>query len=78
MQIGPGVEVSMRNRMIESQLEVSNRMLQSAAASRQVKYGSLAKLRASLGTRVASFGQQLAGTQRGSRAGDSAAAMRVG
>ena len=78
MQIGPGVEVSMRNAMIESQREVSNRTLRSAAATRQVKPGSLAGFRASIGTRLASFGQQLAGEECGSRTGESTAAVCVG
>jgi len=78
VQIGPGVELSMRNRMIEMQREVSNSTLRSAAATRQVKSGSLSGFRASIGTRLGSFGQQLAGVECGSRTGESTAAACVG
>lgn len=70
MQFGPGVEVSMRNRMSEMQHEVSNRTLRSAAATRQAKSGTLTGLRSYFGTRFATVGQRLAGSSNGSVAGE--------
>ena len=68
MQMGPGIEMSMRNRMIEMQREVSNRTLRSAAATRQAKPGSLAGLRAGIGTRRSvDAGEQLASIECDSR-----------
>lgn len=78
MQMGPGVEMSMRNRIVEMQHEVSNRTLRSAAATRQSKSGSLAGLRVAIGTRLASFGQQLASVERGSTTVESTTATSVG
>jgi hypothetical protein len=68
----------MRHRMIEMQREVSNSTLRSAAATRQAKSGSLAGFRASIGIRLSSLGQQLAGAERGSRTGESITAVSAG
>jgi hypothetical protein len=78
VQTGPGIEVSMRNRMIEMQREVSNRTLRSAAATRQAKSGSLAGLRAFIGTRLSLAGQQLANPTSGSMAGESPTVICAG
>ncbi len=78
MQYGPGVEVSMRNNMIEMQREVSNRTLRSAAATRQAKSGSLAGLRGYVGNRLMVAGKQLAGPNRDTLAGKSTAVICAG
>ena len=78
MQIGPGIEISMRNRMMEMQREVSNSTLRSAAATRQAKPGSLTGFRAFIGTRLSLAGQQLAGPKCGSLAGESATVICAG
>ena len=78
MQIGPGIEISMRNAMIESQREVSNRTLRSAAAARQPKSGSLTGLRAAIGIRLSALGNQLAEPKCGSTAGESSTVMCAG
>ena len=78
MQIGPGIEISMRNRMMEMQREVSNSTLRSAAATRQAKPGSLSGLRAFIGTRLSLAGQQLANPKCGSLAGESATVICAG
>jgi hypothetical protein len=78
MHIGPGVELSMRNAMIESQREVSNRMLRSAAATRQAKSGTFSGLRSFFGTRLSAAGKQLASPKCGSMAGESSAVICAG
>ena len=78
MQIGPGIEVSMRNQMMDKQREVSNRTLRSAAATHQAKSGSLSGLRGFIGARLSAFGQQLAGPERGSMAAESTAVNCAG
>lgn len=50
--------------MIESQLDVSNRMLRSAAATRQAKPGMFSSLRKWIGSAVHDAGIQLASIER--------------
>ena len=63
MQIGPGIEVSMRSNMMESQRVVSNRMLRSAAATRRAKPGLVSSLRAWTGSALHLAGASLAGRE---------------
>ena len=60
MQMGPGVEVSMRAKMVETEILVSNRMLRSAAATRQAKPGVISSLRTFTGTVLQNAGALLA------------------
>ncbi len=78
MQMGPGVEISMRNAMIESQREVSNRTLRSAAAARQAKPSIFSVFRAFFGNRLSMAGQRLASPECGSLAGESTAVICAG
>jgi hypothetical protein len=64
MQIGPGIEISMRSNMMESQRVVSNRMLRSAAATHRAKPGMLSTLRAKTGSVFHVAGASLAGRER--------------
>ena len=63
MQIGPGIEISMRSNMMNSQLLVSNRTLRSAAATRGAKPGILSSLRAWTGSALHLAGASLAGRE---------------
>jgi hypothetical protein len=63
VQIGPGIEVSMRSNMMNSQLDVSNRTLRSAAATRGAKPGILSSLRAWTGSALHLAGASLAGRE---------------
>jgi hypothetical protein len=78
VQIGPGVEISMRNRMMETQLEVSNRTLRSAAAARHERTSPLAGFRSWIGSRLTSAGTQLAGPECGPAVGETATVMCAG
>lgn len=78
MQLGPGVELSMRAKMSETQREVSNRTLRSAAATRQAKSSTFSGLRAFFGTRLSAAGQRLAEPNCGSMAGESSAVICAG
>ena len=60
MQIGPGIEISMRSNMMNSQLLVSNRTLRSAAATRGAKPGLVSSLRAWTGSVLLTAGASLA------------------
>ena len=71
MQIGPGIEIAMRNQMMEKQREVSNRTLRSAVATRQAKPSIFSGLRGFFGTRLSSMGKQLAEVECGSMVGES-------
>ena len=78
MQIGPGVEVTMRSRMMEAQLEVSNRTLRSAAAARQANPGRLTGFRSWVGSRLSLSGRQLAGRECDPAVGETAPVMCAG
>jgi hypothetical protein len=75
VQMGPGVEISMRSKMIESQLIVSNRMLRSAAATHQVKPGLISSLRHSIGSAFHLAGASLAGGKQRPMVGDCSAVI---
>lgn len=64
MQLGPGIEITMRSRMIESQRVVSNRMLRSAAATQLAKPGMFSSLRTGIGSAIRDAGAQLASIER--------------
>lgn len=78
MQIGPGIEISMRAKMNETQLVVSNRTLRSAAATRQAKPGTFSSLRNWTGSVLRSAGVQLAGAGADSRVGDCSTVICAG
>ncbi len=78
MQIGPGVEVSMRNHMFEMRRGLSNRTLRSAAATRHAKPGSLTGLRAYVGHRFMMVSKQFAEPHCDSLAGESTAVICAG
>jgi hypothetical protein len=73
--MGPGIEITMRSKMIESQLVVSNHMLRSAAATRQVKPGLISSLRRSIGTAFHVIGSSLAGGKQRPMVGDCSAVI---
>jgi hypothetical protein len=70
VQIGPGIEVSMRSNMMNSQLDVSNLTLRSAAATRGAKPGILSSLRAWTGSALHFAGASLAGREADSTIGN--------
>jgi hypothetical protein len=78
VQIGPGIEISMRAKMIESQLVVSNSTLRSAAATRQAKPGTLPSLRTWTGSVLRSAGVQLASVGTDSRIGECSTVICAG
>ncbi len=63
MQMGPGIDISMRSNMLNSQLVVSHRTLRSAAATRSAKPGRVTSLRAWTGSVLRSAGASLAGRE---------------
>lgn len=75
MQIGPGVDLSMRMAMIETQRVVSTRTLRSAAATHNAKSSPFSGLRTFIGTRLSVIGQRLVDPKCGSLAGDSTAVI---
>ncbi|MCA9858255.1 MAG: hypothetical protein KC438_00965 [Thermomicrobiales bacterium] len=75
MQNGPGIEITMRGNMMEYQLDVSNRTLRSAAATRTAKRAPMTTLRISTGSFVASIGAMLVG--RDGESGDGNALLGV-
>jgi hypothetical protein len=64
VQIGPGIEVSMRSNMMESQRLVSNRTLRSAAATPSAKPGLVSSLRNWTGSALHHAGASLVGRER--------------
>ncbi len=70
MQIGPGIEISMRSNMLDKQLVVSNRMLRSAAAMHEASSGNTIPLRARFGAALHRIGTSLAGRERQPAIGD--------
>ncbi len=70
MQIGPGIEIAMRNNMLEKQLVVSNAMLRSAAATHEASQRNNAPLRARFGAALHRIGTSLAGRERRPTIGD--------
>ena len=70
MQIGPGIEISMRSNMLEKQLVVSNRMLRSAAATHEASRGNNRPLRARIGMALHRLGTSIAGREPNPAIGD--------
>jgi hypothetical protein len=64
VQIGPGIEITIRSNMMESQRVESNRMFRSAAATRRAKPGLVSSLRAWTGSALHHVGASLAGRER--------------
>lgn len=61
VQYGPGVEISMRTKMMEAQQNVKNSTLRSAAAAQSGRTGSFTGFRSWIGSQVIQLGRQLAG-----------------